>query len=216
MGSESMAQGGFHTTTVIEASHPVAFPHALFEYQHATGATLLGALQSGFLHWASMDLVTLIDACAEQLSHCAALEVRYEASELLGQPDALHRGGLRRQILLGPMAHSQEHEPESLEEHEFCPCCLFTNCIAAFGDLLKGRDFLGVRLYASRNPDGLCEADCRVNGRDFEPALPLLRLYASQWPQAGMEFRKQYVVIRTLPAAMPRVPSSHRANGTWG
>ena len=28
-------------------------------------------------------------------------------------------------------------------------------------------------------------------------ALPLLRAYAASWPQAGLEFRKQYVVIRT-------------------
>jgi hypothetical protein len=40
-------------------------------------------------------------------------------------------------------------------------------------------------------------ADCRVNGHDFAPALPLLRAYAARWPQAGLEFRKQYVVIRT-------------------
>jgi len=30
-----------------------------------------------------------------------------------------------------------------------------------------------------------------------EAALPLLRAYAASWPPAGLEFRKQYVVIRT-------------------
>ncbi|KAG1601977.1 hypothetical protein G6F45_014296 [Rhizopus arrhizus] len=67
----------------------------------------------------------------------------------------------------------------------------------AFDELLRARPLLAIRRFASRDAEGLCEADCRVNGHDFAAALPLLRAYAASWPQAGLEFRKQYGVIRT-------------------
>ena len=69
----------------------------------------------------------------------------------------------------------------------------------AFTDLLKGREFLGVRLYAARDAQGEISADCRVNGEDYPAALPYLHTYVQSWPQAGLEFRKQYVVIRNQP-----------------
>mgnify|MGYP003592113715 FL=1 len=191
MACEQASKHRFQTTTVIEVSHPRLFPNPMFEYQHASGTSQHDALGKGFASWASMDLVTLIDACQTTLENCAVLEVSYAQSD----DEAVYR----RQVLLGPMAHFQQYPPRALEEHEFCPCCLFSNSMSAFTELLQSRDFLGVRLYASRDADGNCEADCRVNGHDFPAAVQLLCDYANLWPDAGMEFRKQYVVIRNKP-----------------
>ena len=191
MACEQASKHRFQTTTVIEVSHPRIFPNPLFEYQHASGTSQHDALGKGFASWASMDLVTLIDACQTTLENCAVLEVSYAQSD----DEAVYR----RQVLLGPMAHFQQYPPRALEEHAFCPCCLFSNSMPAFSDLLQSRDFLGVRLYVSRDADGNCEADCRVNGHDFPAAVQLLCDYANLWPDAGMEFRKQYVVIRNKP-----------------
>lgn len=191
MACEQVSTDRFQSTSAIEVSHPRFLVNPLFEYQHASGTSRLDALSKGFASWAGMDLVTLIDACQSTLQHCAVLEVAYETDS----EDDVYR----RQVLLGPMAHFQQQVPLRQEEHEFCPCCLFTNSMSAFNELLQSRDFLGVRLYASRDADGRCEADCRVNGHDFPAALPLLREYAHLWPDAGMEFRKQYVVIRNKP-----------------
>ena len=191
MACEQASKHRFQTTTVIEVSHPRIFPNPLFEYQHASGTSQHDALGKGFASWASMDLVTLIDACQTTLEHCAVLEVSYAQSD--------DESVYRRQVLLGPMAHFQQYPPRALEEHEFCPCCLFSNSMSAFSELLQSRDFLGVRLYASRDADGNCEADCRVNGHDFPAAVQLLCDYANLWPDAGMEYRKQYVVIRNKP-----------------
>jgi hypothetical protein len=49
-----------------------------------------------------------------------------------------------------------------------------------------------------RDADGVPAADCRVNGRDFEPGAVALRAYAATWPAAGYEFRKQYVVLQSI------------------
>ncbi|QIL83064.1 hypothetical protein G7047_26325 [Diaphorobacter sp. HDW4A] len=191
MACEEAPEGRVHSTTVVEASHPSLFPNPLFEYQHSNGSSQRDALSKGFASWASMDLVTLIDACQTTPQSCSALEIAYGSSA----------GGevYRRQVLLGPMEHYQQHAPRWSEDHEFCPCCLFTNSMQAFSRLLQSHDILGVRLYASRDPDGQCEADCRVNGHDFAAAVPLLCAYANLWPEAGMEYRKQYVVIRNTP-----------------
>lgn len=148
-----------------------ALPNPMFEYQHASGTSQHDALGKGFASWASMDLVTLIDACQTTLENCAVLEVSYAQSD----DEAVYR----RQVLLGPMAHFQQYPPRALEEHEFCPCCLFSNSMSAFTELLQSRDFLGVRLYVSRDADGNCEADCRVNGHDFPAAVQLLCDYAN-------------------------------------
>jgi len=62
-------------------------------------------------------------------------------------------------------------------------------------------------LFAMRNSQGHAEADCRVNGEEFEPGKLALRKYVETWPEAGIEFRKQYVVIQNIPAgAEPKSP----------
>ena len=190
MASESIARGRFRSSTVIEIRHAQRFENVLFEYQHSTGKTSQSSITAGFRSWAQMDLPTLLDACQDELEDCSALEMSYPARD--------NGVEFKRQVLLGPMAHYQEHPAATLEEHEFCPCCLFTKSMNAFSELLTCRGFFGIRLYASRDGTGHCEADCRVNGNDFQAALPLLRAYAASWPDAGMEYRKQYVVIRNL------------------
>lgn len=186
--------GGWQTSTVIESQHRVLFADGLFEYQHANGTDEQASLLSGFQAWVRVDLGTLQTAIgAEDAQGLPMMGLTYPAGDD-GQE-------LERTVVLGPLAHYREHEmdtgPRSEDDHGSCPCCLFTRSIDALDALLKTRSFLAIRLFASRDADGLCEADCRVNGHDFAAALPLLRAYAASWPQAGLEFRKQYVVIRT-------------------
>jgi hypothetical protein len=194
--TEARSDGNWSSSTVIEVYHPL-IKDVLFEYQHSAGSSLPEALRSGFRSWARTDLVTLQQAVQDELE-CPSLSMGY-SDEQTGTE-------YRRQVVLGPMAHYQQHPPEppatqtdDEAEHDFCPCCLFTNSMDAFSDVLKGREFVGVRLYAARDADGEVSADCRINGEDFPAALPHLMNYAQSWPRAGLEFRKQYVVIRNQP-----------------
>jgi hypothetical protein len=68
----------------------------------------------------------------------------------------------------------------------------------AFQALLETDDFYGIRFYAMRDADGNPQADCRVNGEDWEPGAAALREYVAKWPERGFEFRKQYVVLQTV------------------
>lgn len=195
--TEQKANGNHRTATVVEVWHQGLFPDGLFEYQHAIGPTLQDSVLSGFRSWIQMDLATLREAVGTDKPDHPFMSMTFP------KENADHP--LERQILFGPTIHSRERvlpeEIENQEGHAFCPCCLFTNSMEAFTDLLKTDRFLGIRLFASRDSDGLCQADCRVNGKDFEAALPLLKAYAERWPDGGTEFRKQYVVIRNKPAA---------------
>ncbi|AWH52340.1 hypothetical protein C1924_03615 [Stenotrophomonas sp. ESTM1D_MKCIP4_1] len=194
MAAEPRDNGGWQTSTVIEARHPELFADGLFEYQHAAGDSQKDATLSGFENWVRVDLATLQAAIgADDAPELQMLTLRYGAEET-GTP-------LARAVVLGPLAHYRSEPADEAPacsdgDHGSCPCCLFTQSLDAFNDLLKTRQFLGIRLFASRDADGQCEADCRVNGHDFPAALPLLRAYAARWPQAGLEFRKQYVVVR--------------------
>ena len=200
----AQSDDSWRTSTVVEVYHPL-IKDLIFEYQHSAGSSQLASLHDGFNNWARMDLTTLRNAIQPELE-CASLGLGY-TDESTGE-------AYQRQVVLGPTAHYQQQPPQehahgsqqhaddgdnSDDDHDFCPCCLFTNSMEAFTDLLKGREFLGVRLYAARDSQGEVSADCRVNGEDYPAALPYLQAYAQSWPQAGLEFRKQYVVIRNQP-----------------
>ncbi|MFZ6713376.1 DUF6348 family protein [Undibacterium sp. TC9W] len=186
----TLAEDKFRTCTRIYASHAAYFPEGLSEYQHAMGATESEAILEGLRTWARMDLLVLQDATREQPLNCTVIEMNTstEAAE----------GSSFRQVILGPVAHlASLPAPKKKEEHPFCPCCLFTESMPAFHDLLQTSDFIGIRLFASRDNEGKLAADCRVNGEDFLSAVEHLKQYAEKWPQRGLEFRKQYVVVRT-------------------
>jgi len=57
-------------------------------------------------------------------------------------------------------------------------------------------------LLATREKDGSTQADCRINGAEWETGKEALRAYAETWPHAGFEMRKQYVVLQPMAAAM--------------
>lgn len=110
-----------------------------------------------------------------------------------------------RKIYMGPYAHhvSQQAEQCNADDdcHTFCPCCLFTNSIEAYRELLQSPRTLGIRLFATRNVDNTIGADCRINGEDYPLGAEHLRKYVTSWPDLGFEFRKQYVVIRSVENA---------------
>ncbi|MFZ6733013.1 DUF6348 family protein [Undibacterium sp. Ji42W] len=185
-----LAEDKCRTCTRIYASHAAYFPQGLSEYQHAMGATESEAILEGLRTWARMDLLVLQDATREQPLNCTVIEMNTSA-------EAAENSSFR-QVILGPVAHlASLPAPKKKEEHPFCPCCLFTESMPAFHDLLQTSDFIGIRLFASRDNEGKLAADCRVNGEDFVPAVEYLKQYAEKWPQRRLEFRKQYVVVRT-------------------
>jgi hypothetical protein len=64
--------------------------------------------------------------------------------------------------------------------------------------IIKDSRFYGIRLFAMRRQDGAAGADCRLNGEDWEPGKNALIDYVNLWPDRGVEFRKQYVILQTL------------------
>lgn len=53
----------------------------------------------------------------------------------------------------------------------------------------------GIRFYAARNHEDQVTADCRVNGEDYPAGQEALLLYGKSWPEAGFEYRKQYILL---------------------
>lgn len=185
--------GSFQTSTIVRFSHPQLFPAPAFEYQHASGDTVAASVRSGFDTWSRMDVVTLFDALADEPRGSTFMDMSWPG-------DGVER---KRRLVFGPTGHlAQNPDPSSHEdgdpcEHPFCPCCLTTNSMDAFRELLKDDNTYGLRLYAARM-DGEVSADCRVNGEEYEPGKAALRIYATTWPDRGVEFRKQFVVIRSV------------------
>jgi len=185
--------------TTVEVSHPEAIPAGLFEYQHSTGDNSADALEKGFSQWVQVDFVVLLEALRDKPGSSTFMDLEF--------PEV---GGVarKRRAILGPVAHLATEPPPSYsngegeEEHPpFCTCCLLTNSFEAFKPLLEDDNFYGIRLFAARDENGTPQADCRVNGEDFEAGAQALRNYAARWAKAGYEFRKQYVVLRTVVGA---------------
>jgi hypothetical protein len=181
------------TTTTIQINHPRLAPDGVFEFQHSTGQTVTESISKGIESWSQTDLVPLLDALRPKPETCAVLELKMPATD--SRPERVRRA------VLGPVAHFMSKPPPSGgadEEHPFCPCCLLTQSIEAFQDYLRGDTTCCLRLFAARDEHGKPQADCRVNGAPYDAGVDALSNYASTWPSAGFEFRKQYVVIHNL------------------
>jgi hypothetical protein len=199
---QPLDKGGVRTTTTIQTHHPTLVPDGVFEYQHATGDNAELSLREGFNQWVITDLLALLESLQPKPETCTSLEMKFPEKD--GKP------AYSRRVILGPVTHTIQHprtaseqnlpkaDGENCEEHEFCPCCLLTNSYDAFRDLIESPGFYGLRLFAMRDEYGNHQADCRVNGNDFEPGAVALRNYVARWPSAGLELRKQYVVVHRV------------------
>lgn len=196
LDSRLLDNGVARTTTQIISVHPDFFPKGLTEFQHSAGSTAANSIAEGFSNWAKMDLVTLEDAVLPKPKACTFMEMVFPSTS-----GAVPR---KRQVIFGPTGHVVTSKAELLEkeDHPFCPCCLFTNSSEAFRAILDSDAFVGIRLFASKDFEGEVAADCRVNGEELPNALPHLVDYVNKWPnRPGLEYRKQYIVIRSVPVA---------------
>lgn len=200
-----LEERGVLTTTTLQTNHPALVPGGVFEYQHATGDNVEDSIRKGFDQWAQMSLVALLDALQPTPAICAALQKTF--------PEKDGTLAYARRAVLGPVTHLVENaevyaekitsggggdvQGEEGESHKFCPCCLLTRSFEAFKELFEDNAFYGLLLFAMRDQNGVPQADCRVNGSDWEKGAEALRKYVTTWPEAGYKFRKQYVVLHT-------------------
>jgi hypothetical protein len=201
---QPLEQGGVRTLTTIDVHHVQLIKEGLFEYQHSTGDDVVGSLTKGFESWESVDLPVLLDALRPKPEKCALWEMVLPAKERVP--------ARTRRAVLGGVAYFAEDPPEAGGvgcdetaqedcEHPFCTCCFLTRNFEAFRSQIEGDGCFGIRFYAMRDKDGTAAADCRINGEDYEPGMEALRSYVATWPGAGLEFRKQYVLLHTIPVA---------------
>jgi hypothetical protein len=198
-----MESGNVRSASQVDLQHPAFGTGSIVEYQYAIADTLEDAFHAALLSWAKMDFVVLLDALLPKALHSTVMLMTFPSKNQIGER--------RRRILLGPVAHrrvaqSDAQRPELAPgEHDFCPCCMLTKNYDAFQNLFNDGEFHAVRLFASRDNDGSSSADCRVNGENFEQGEASLRRYAGSWPQHGLEYRKQCVVIQDCPQVAVKV-----------
>jgi hypothetical protein len=183
---------GMRTATTIQVDHPDLLPDGLFEFQHAWASDFEQSLRSGFEQWIRTDLATLSDALLPDPVH--SMTMRFDLAD-----------GRARRAIFGPFSHFLAHPPapetaEAEKIEKFCPCCLFTNALDGLKPLLERADTVGLRLFAARDTDG-AQADCRVNGIEYQEGADALRTYAESWlPKGELEFRKQYILLHDFPS----------------
>jgi hypothetical protein len=167
------------TSTTIEIKHPDRILAPVFEYQHSAGANLEESLIAGFRQWYESDFIALVDATREKAVDCMELSTN------------------ERRVTLGPLIHGRQLDiPQDDSDHPPCPCCMFTKTIDIYQALLASPGFHALRLYAARGPKGHPIADCRLNGEDYPAGQKALLDYVGTWKSAGVESRKQYVLIQ--------------------
>jgi hypothetical protein len=183
--------GGVQTVTTVECRWDGIIPGGVFEYQHSAGDNTREAITKGFDGWCNLDLPVLEDTRHTPPKECLAMEMDFPATD--GQP------ARNRRVLLGPVSHYASAQRVEARDgsHSFCPCCLFSNISESLKPQVNSDGFHGIRLFALRRSDGKAEADCRVNGEDWPPGIEALIKYVGEWPDCGLEFRKQYAVIQT-------------------
>lgn len=202
-------KGGMQTLTTIQVAHRELVPDGTFELQPSTGEDIRKSFAAGFNQWARVDLPVFLDALRAEAKDSLYLTMApgRESDSALAP---------NRRVVMGPFSHFATEAASAEDAHPFCHCCLFTNSVEGFRDLLKGDDFYGIRLFASRDFEGQEQADCRVNGVEWSPGIERLRQYISKWPQRGFEFRKQYVVIQSMSPALSEAMKKRKAGGQVG
>jgi Family of unknown function (DUF6348) len=180
------------TVTTIEVTHPAGIPVGVFEFQHSAGDTLENSIVKGFDAWIKADLPVFEDALRDEPEHCTYLQINPSSRTSTLQA--------KRRVVLGPVSHLVTRPAENKDdEHPFCPCCLFTNAGSVWKEKIEASAFYGARLFAMRGPDGEASADCRINGEDWDEGKAALVDYVKTWPDRGVEFRKQYIVLQNQP-----------------
>jgi hypothetical protein len=190
---QPLQDGRVRSVTIIHVYHPQLPPEGVFEYQHAAAATLEKSIVAGFEQWLRFDFPAFLDAVREIPKACHSWQLSIPPKD--GLPE------IRRRAILSPVAHFLERPQAAHDEtHSFCPCCLLTRTYEAFRPLIEADGFYGIRLYAALSADGTAQADCRINGQDWEQGAAALRDYAASWTRTGgYEFRKQYVILQEDP-----------------
>src|SRR5262249_9328088 len=159
----------------VEVNHSTLCPQGTFEYQHAIGSDTNASLQRGFEGWSNVDLPVFVDALRDELVKCTSAQMDLPATATMP--------ARKRRIVFGPPVRAVARDAqEGAEEHDFCPCCLLTKSFDAFKEHVEGNTFCGVRLYASRDANGVAEADCRINGVDWPAGVSALLKYVATWP----------------------------------
>ncbi len=188
---------GVRTVTTIQVCHPRFPAPGFFEYQHAIEPAMSSAFSAGFRSWLEIDWPVIADALRGSSLECMMMSTRRETQD--GTDPARER-----RVLMGPVSHLVQRPAGPGEEaHPFCPCCLTTQSFEAFRPLFDASALQAIRLFAARTTAGEAEADCRVNGEEYGPGREALLRYVATWPDRGVEFRKQFVIMQTVDAADP-------------
>jgi hypothetical protein len=189
---QPLEKGGARTVTTIEVTHPAGVPVGVFEFQHSTGDSVENSIIKGFEAWTQSDLPVFIDALRHKPEQCTYLQI--------APSSASSTFPAKRRVVLGPVAHLVTGPSDNKEDaHPFCPCCLFTKTGPIWKEKISASAFYGVRLFAMRGPDGTPGADCRINGEDWDAGKAALVEYVNSWPDRGVEFRKQYIILQNQP-----------------
>jgi hypothetical protein len=188
---QPLEKGGVQTVTTVEVSHSAAIPAGVFEFQHSSGDNARDSIVKGFDAWMKGDLPVFLDAVRQRPQSCTYLQI---------DPGSKSPGACgKRRVVLGPVAHLVTRPAQNPQEaHPFCPCCLFTKTGDIWKEKISGAGFYGIRLFAMKDPNHDPGADCRVNGEDWEAGKAALVEYIKSWPDRGVEYRKQYIIIQDL------------------
>ncbi|MBV1774918.1 hypothetical protein KSF73_04230 [Burkholderiaceae bacterium DAT-1] len=198
--SRALESGAVRVVTCIRMIHPQRFPDGISEFQHALGKDVDDAIENGFRSWVKVDLLVLADSLLHTPKASALLKPLAQVQQVSVPA--------HRRVLLGEPVHfvTSSDVPlpasQSGEHHPFCPCCMVTRCMEVLEDQLADDGFHAIRLFAARDAHGEISADCRINGVDFPEAAEVLKQYAADWPDRGLEYRKQLVVIQNQPVAI--------------
>ena len=89
---EPLEGGGARTVTTIDVRHSTLIAQGLYEYQHATGDTVVTSLGQGFAGWEEVDLRVMLDALRTRPEYCTCIEMPFPAKD--GKPARKRRAVL--------------------------------------------------------------------------------------------------------------------------
>ena len=171
----------FKTTISIEVKHREKELNNIFEVHQEQGDDPEASAIEGIEKWVRNDLGVILDALNHTNQFTAHLRLDSDTRE-------------PRAIVTGPILHKAE-KPPIKDEEPFTERSFTMNLLKPLKPLLDEHTFYALRFFVAKNREGEVEANCRLNGADFEEGRKALLEYAKTWPSRGFELRRQFVVI---------------------
>lgn len=188
---EDSLKGNIHARLIIKTRHEGLFPDGIFEFAYGGGTDMESAIIDAAYRWIQSDFNTIHDLL------CTAKEHNHDGNKADVVSMTPQGEVLGWEIVFGPLISTTiEGVKQKISQDE-----IFWRLFDVITeDLLGEKGIYPIKFFAIQNEKNEIDADCRLNGQDWQKGREALLEYIREWNLKDIfHWRKQYVIVVNRP-----------------